>query len=176
MELLINTDASSGQKMEMEGFPLTHQGMLTSPTLCNLTEMLMRAFTFPLWAGPAQMHMSLTWAALIPLLSWNPWMDSVPTKMLIITPLCHSLWPWDITKPGKSHRARVSLWWLRLKGSFLPVGESPALGRFIQPLYAASVSQVSCTGWENWRERWRDAGHTCSCGRNNSRILIWNFL
>lgn len=84
MELPINTDASSGQKMEMEGFPLTHQGMLASPTLCNLTEMLISPYTFPLWAGPAQIHMSLTWAALIPLLSWNPLMDSVPTKMLSV--------------------------------------------------------------------------------------------
>jgi len=48
MELLKNTDASSGRKIMIEGFSLTHQGMLTSPTCCNLTAMFIRPFTFPL--------------------------------------------------------------------------------------------------------------------------------
>lgn len=177
MQLLINTDASSGQKMEIKGFPLTHQDMLTSPTLCNLTVMLVSPFTFALWAGPAQIQMLLTWAALI-LLSRTPLMDSVPTKKPGINPLCQSLWPWDITshRPGERHGARDSLWWLRLKGSFLPTGEFSARGCFIQPLYAASVLQVSCTRWENWRQRWRDAGHACSWPLRYMGKTILKFL
>lgn len=138
--------------------------MLISPTLCSLTAMLISSFTFPLWEGPAQIQMSLTWVALILLLGWRPLMDSVPTKMLSVTSLCHSLWPSDITtpRPGERHSARVSLWWLGLKGSFLPTGQFSAHECFIRPLYAASVSQISCTRWDNWRVRWRDAGHAHS--------------
>lgn len=149
MKSLINTDASCEWKMERERFPFTHQGMLISSTLCNLNAILINPFTFPLWAGPVQIQMLLTWATLIPLLGWHPLIASVPTKMCSVTPLCHSLWPWDFTfpRPGKRHRARVSLRLLGLRGYFLWTGEFSACGCFIQPLYATSASQVSCTGW-----------------------------
>lgn len=134
--------------MERERFPLTHQGMLTSPTLCNLSAILINPFTFPLWAGPAQIQMLLTCATLIPGLGWHPLIASMPSKMHSVTPLCHSHWLWDITfqRPGKRHKARVSLQLLGLKGCFLWTGEFSAHGCFIQPLYATSAPQVSCTG------------------------------
>lgn len=182
MELLINTDASCGQKMERERLSLTLKGMLTSPTLCNLKAVLINPFTFPLWAGPAQIQMLLTWVTLIPLLAWHPLIVSVPTKMRSLTPLCHSHWPWDITfpRPGKRHKARVSLRLLGLKGRLLWTGEFSAHECFIQLLYATTASQVSCTGRGNSGRAEEMQGmnvldHVVS-GENSVQILRCNFL
>lgn len=158
MELLINTDASCEQKMERERFPLTHQGVLISPTVCNLSAIFINPFTFPLWGGPAQIQMLLTCATLIPVLGWHPLIASVPTKIHSVTPLCHSHWPWDITFLCTREEAQG-------KNQLVIAGierEFPMNWRifcswmFHTVLYATSASQVSCTGREGELKGWRE--------------------